>query len=178
MNSKWEKRSEAKTKDRCVVYSYQEEITCLKQSLIKKGLLIPIKSIPDHFSFLVIKDWCFSFWAFHFGPKTKKRVKFQVLVNYFNFCWTSMTTAHRPTWHTAIGGSEQGGNRTVVPTRAFSAKDLPGYLTLKTRPSKKQETLEGFRESLRKKEHKSLDSSSNLDESGFDIRNSHSSILF
>ncbi len=44
-----------------------------------------------------------------------------------------MTTAHRPTFKPAIGGSEQGGNKLLTTTRAFSAKDLPAYLELKTR---------------------------------------------
>mmetsp|Transcript_19519 Transcript_19519/g.22173 ORF Transcript_19519/g.22173 Transcript_19519/m.22173 type:complete len:243 (-) Transcript_19519:1541-2269(-) len=44
-----------------------------------------------------------------------------------------MTTAHRPTWKAAIGGSEQGGNKSYVPSRAYSAKDLPGQLHLKRR---------------------------------------------
>ena len=44
-----------------------------------------------------------------------------------------MTTAHRPTWNAARGGSEQGGNLLVNPSRAYSAKDLPGHTTLKYR---------------------------------------------
>jgi len=44
-----------------------------------------------------------------------------------------MTTAHRPTWKPIQGGSEQGGNRIVVPTRQYSSKDLPGHTVLKTR---------------------------------------------
>lgn len=46
-----------------------------------------------------------------------------------------MTTAHRPTYHTAVGGSEQGGNKILVPSRQYSAKDLPGQTILKERPS-------------------------------------------
>lgn len=45
-----------------------------------------------------------------------------------------MTTAHRPTWSTAVGGSEQGGNSMYVPSRQYSAKDLPGQQTMKERP--------------------------------------------
>ena len=40
-----------------------------------------------------------------------------------------MTTAHRPTWKPAVGiyikylgGSEQGGNLLVTPTRSYSAR--------------------------------------------------------
>lgn len=45
-----------------------------------------------------------------------------------------MTTAHRPTWNTAVGGSEQGSSKMYVPTRQYSAKDLPGQQTMKARP--------------------------------------------
>mmetsp|Transcript_19189 Transcript_19189/g.35058 ORF Transcript_19189/g.35058 Transcript_19189/m.35058 type:complete len:195 (-) Transcript_19189:2117-2701(-) len=45
-----------------------------------------------------------------------------------------MTTAHRPTWHPVRGGSEQGGNRIVVPSRQYSAKDMPSQTSLKLRP--------------------------------------------
>lgn len=44
-----------------------------------------------------------------------------------------MTTAHKPTWVSAKGGNEQGGNLLVEPTRAYSSKDLPGHLNLKSR---------------------------------------------
>ena len=44
-----------------------------------------------------------------------------------------MTTAHRPTWTSAKGGSSQGGNLLVEPTRTYSSKDLPGHLHLKHR---------------------------------------------
>ena len=44
-----------------------------------------------------------------------------------------MTTAHRPTWNSAKGGSEQGGNILVNPTRSYSAKDLPSNTKLKYR---------------------------------------------
>jgi protein CWC15 len=44
-----------------------------------------------------------------------------------------MTTAHRPTFKPAIGGSEQGGNKMLTHTRAYSARDLPAYLELKVR---------------------------------------------
>ena len=44
-----------------------------------------------------------------------------------------MTTAHRPTWHTAKGGSEQGGNVLINPSRAYSSKDMPAHTRLKER---------------------------------------------
>ena len=44
-----------------------------------------------------------------------------------------MTNAHRPTWHSAHGGSEQGGNVMINPTRAYSSKDMPLHTTLKER---------------------------------------------
>ena len=44
-----------------------------------------------------------------------------------------MTTAHRPTWNSARGGSEHGGNVLVQPKRAYSALDMPAHLKLKER---------------------------------------------
>jgi hypothetical protein len=44
-----------------------------------------------------------------------------------------MTTAHRPTWAPARGGEEQGGMRMFVASRARSAKDQPGQLSMKVR---------------------------------------------
>ena len=32
-----------------------------------------------------------------------------------------------------MGGTNQGGNRVLVPSRMYSAKDLPGQLTMKDR---------------------------------------------
>ena len=46
-----------------------------------------------------------------------------------------MTTAHRPTWNTAKGGSEQGGNVLINPSRAYSSKDMPSHTSLKERVS-------------------------------------------
>ena len=46
-----------------------------------------------------------------------------------------MTTAHRPTWHTAKGGTEQGGNVLVNPSRAYSSKDMPAHTSMKERSS-------------------------------------------
>lgn len=44
-----------------------------------------------------------------------------------------MTTAHRPTWNSVRGGSEQGGNVLVQPKRNYSALDMPAHLKLKER---------------------------------------------
>lgn len=44
-----------------------------------------------------------------------------------------MTTAHRPTFKSTMGGSNQGGNKLYQPTKQFSSRDLPGHLKLKTR---------------------------------------------
>jgi len=63
-----------------------------------------------------------------------------------------MTTAHRPTFHAAVG-SESGGNRSYVPSRQFSARDLPGQTSMKARP---QGAVQGrdFRAELLAKENK------------------------
>ncbi|CBZ53823.1 conserved hypothetical protein [Neospora caninum Liverpool] len=69
-----------------------------------------------------------------------------------------MTTAHRPTWHQALGGEHQGGNR-LVATQKVSAKDQPGNLTLKTRkPAQGPQTSDRgeFRAQLEAKEKKAL----------------------
>jgi protein CWC15 len=44
-----------------------------------------------------------------------------------------MTTAHRPTWKSAVGGEDQGGFRLHNPTRQYSSRDLPGFLDMKKR---------------------------------------------
>ncbi len=44
-----------------------------------------------------------------------------------------MTSAHRPTWKAATGGSEQGGSVLYIPTRQYSSRDMPSHLHLKTR---------------------------------------------
>ena len=53
-----------------------------------------------------------------------------------------MTTAHRPTWHTAKGGTEQGGNVLINPSRAYSSKDMPAHTTLKVRTTGQGNVLE------------------------------------
>ena len=67
-----------------------------------------------------------------------------------------MTTAHRPTWNSVRGGSEQGGNVLIVPKRNYSALDLPAHLQLKTRQegqgTKEEQSLIDFREELRREE--------------------------
>eukprot|EP00741_Cyanophora_paradoxa_P020629 tig00021281_g19912.t1 len=44
-----------------------------------------------------------------------------------------MTTAHRPTFNSAIGHEDQGANKLYGGTKKTSARDQPGHLTLKTR---------------------------------------------
>jgi len=44
-----------------------------------------------------------------------------------------MTTAHRPTFFGTRGGNEQGGNKLYIPSKMYSAKDLPSNLKLKSR---------------------------------------------
>mmetsp|Transcript_48574 Transcript_48574/g.56070 ORF Transcript_48574/g.56070 Transcript_48574/m.56070 type:complete len:265 (-) Transcript_48574:162-956(-) len=81
-----------------------------------------------------------------------------------------MTTAHRPTWNAAVGGSEQGAGKTFVPSRSYSAKDLPGQTKMKERPQididpksnqYKNELLQREEEALAKKERREV---RNLDE--------------
>ena len=63
-----------------------------------------------------------------------------------------MTTAHRPTYHSAVGGTEQGGNKIFVPSRQYSAKDLPGQLAMKDRPSE-DFSKKDFKQDLLEKEN-------------------------
>jgi len=44
-----------------------------------------------------------------------------------------MTTAHRPTFHAAIGGKEQGGGRYIAGVTRVHVHDLAGQMTLKKR---------------------------------------------
>lgn len=44
-----------------------------------------------------------------------------------------MTTAHRPTYHPAVGRVHAGGYRFDVARRQFSSRELPAHMTLKTR---------------------------------------------
>lgn len=44
-----------------------------------------------------------------------------------------MTTAHKPTFHPAVGTANQGGYRYFVPRQQFSSRDLPGQLDMKKR---------------------------------------------
>ena len=44
-----------------------------------------------------------------------------------------MTTAHRPTFHAAIGGKEQGGGRYISGVSRQHVHDLPGQMSVKTR---------------------------------------------
>eukprot|EP00921_Rhytidocystis_pertsovi_P004937 GHVQ01008575.1.p1 GENE.GHVQ01008575.1~~GHVQ01008575.1.p1 ORF type:complete len:214 (-),score=46.54 GHVQ01008575.1:172-813(-) len=56
-----------------------------------------------------------------------------------------MTTAHRPTWHQALGGEGQGGNK-LVSSGKVASRDLPSHKALKTRldsrPEDARRTLE------------------------------------
>ena len=63
-----------------------------------------------------------------------------------------MTTAHRPTWNSAKGGSEQGGNLLVNPTRSYSAKDLPANTSLKYREPNTIKDVFTYRAELAQKE--------------------------
>nr|GME02798.1 protein CWC15 homolog [Ipomoea batatas] len=42
-----------------------------------------------------------------------------------------MTTAARPTWAPAKGGSEQGGTRIFGPSQKYSSRDIASHTTLK-----------------------------------------------
>ena len=44
-----------------------------------------------------------------------------------------MTTAHRPTFHAAIGGKEQGGGRYIAGVSRVHVHDLAGQMTVKQR---------------------------------------------
>mmetsp|Transcript_12690 Transcript_12690/g.15026 ORF Transcript_12690/g.15026 Transcript_12690/m.15026 type:complete len:231 (-) Transcript_12690:162-854(-) len=44
-----------------------------------------------------------------------------------------MTTAHKPTFHPAVGSANPGGYRYYAPRAQYSSRDMPGQLTLKTR---------------------------------------------
>lgn len=44
-----------------------------------------------------------------------------------------MTTAARPTWAPAKGGSEQGGTRIFGPSQKYSSRDIAAHTTLKPR---------------------------------------------
>jgi hypothetical protein len=67
-----------------------------------------------------------------------------------------MTTAHRPTWHTAKGGTEQGGNVLINPSRAYSSKDMPVHTSMKERSRGQGDIFEqnklDFKAELLKKE--------------------------
>ncbi|KAL8433205.1 hypothetical protein Efla_004752 [Eimeria flavescens] len=66
-----------------------------------------------------------------------------------------MTTAHRPTWHNALGGEGQGGTRLAQATTKRSARDQPGELKLKTRAADqlpKGKDRKALAEELKKKE--------------------------
>eukprot|EP01084_Bolivina_argentea_P144621 253688_1 len=53
-----------------------------------------------------------------------------------------MTTAHKPTFHPAVGTANQGGYRYWVPRQQFSSRDLPGQLDMKHRKPGQNTTQE------------------------------------
>ncbi|XP_024375320.1 uncharacterized protein [Physcomitrium patens] len=60
-----------------------------------------------------------------------------------------MTTAARPTWAPAKGGSEQGGVRMFGPSQKFSSRDLASHTQLKLRKDGQDTTEEIRRRDLR-----------------------------
>lgn len=44
-----------------------------------------------------------------------------------------MTTAHKPTWHPAVGGEHAGSYRYLAPRAQFSVRDMPSHTALKVR---------------------------------------------
>jgi len=44
-----------------------------------------------------------------------------------------MTTAHKPTWHPAVGGGAQGGYRYHAPRMQYAARDMAAHTKLKIR---------------------------------------------
>jgi len=74
-----------------------------------------------------------------------------------------MTTAHRPTWNSATGGNADKGNWSLggATSQQFSARDLPGHNTLKTRQAgqtSKDDVLgKDLKEELRLRESEAAD---------------------
>ncbi|VFQ61576.1 unnamed protein product [Cuscuta campestris] len=73
-----------------------------------------------------------------------------------------MTTAARPTWAPAKGGSEQGGARIFGPSQKYSSRDIASHTTLKLR-KEGQETQEeiqkrNLREELEQRESRHFSS--------------------
>ena len=66
-----------------------------------------------------------------------------------------MTTAARPTFHTAVGGEDQGFFRMEVGTRQISVKDMPGHTRLKLRAQNRAKTREELKADLEEKERAS-----------------------
>ena len=69
-----------------------------------------------------------------------------------------MTTAHRPTFHPAVGSAHQGGYRLYAGTRQYSSRDLPGQTQLKFRQigqgSEEEMQLRDLKQELEDREHK------------------------
>ncbi|CAH9116521.1 unnamed protein product [Cuscuta europaea] len=73
-----------------------------------------------------------------------------------------MTTAARPTWAPAKGGSEQGGTRIFGPSQKYSSRDIASHTTLKPR-KEGQETQDelqkrNLREELEQRESRHFSS--------------------
>ncbi|CAH9099889.1 unnamed protein product [Cuscuta epithymum] len=73
-----------------------------------------------------------------------------------------MTTAARPTWAPAKGGSEQGGTRIFGPSQKYSSRDMASHTTLKPR-KEGQETQDelqkrNLREELEQRESRHFSS--------------------
>eukprot|EP00389_Voromonas_pontica_P003438 GDKH01005069.1.p1 GENE.GDKH01005069.1~~GDKH01005069.1.p1 ORF type:complete len:229 (+),score=52.67 GDKH01005069.1:175-861(+) len=64
-----------------------------------------------------------------------------------------MSTAHRPTWNAAMGGTQQSGNR-VSGTKKMCARDLAGQTKLKFREPTAKVDAETFQTKLQQKEQR------------------------
>jgi len=65
-----------------------------------------------------------------------------------------MTTAHKPTYHPAIGRTNAGGYRYDVARAQFSSRQLPAHLTMKTRTDLADKDTLALKEALRRAEDK------------------------
>jgi len=67
-----------------------------------------------------------------------------------------MTTAHRPTFHAAIGGKDQGGGRYVGGVSRQHVHDLPSQMSLKSRAKGVPNSKEDLRAALEAREAEHL----------------------
>jgi protein CWC15 len=71
-----------------------------------------------------------------------------------------MTTAHRATFHAAIGGKEQGGGRYIAGVSRVHVHDLAGQMSIKTRQpgqgTADEISKEDMRAKLQEREHEHL----------------------